>query len=83
MGWYIVFINIISFLTMAIDKHKAKHRKWRISERTIWLLALAGGAVGATAGMYSFRHKTKHRVFRYGLPMLAVIDIYTSITLYW
>ncbi|MBB5324532.1 uncharacterized membrane protein YsdA (DUF1294 family) [Anoxybacillus tepidamans] len=79
---YIVLVNVIGFLAMAVDKYKAKHRKWRIAERTLWLLSLAGGAIGTTAGMFLFRHKTRHRAFRYGLPLVAILDVLIYVIFY-
>jgi uncharacterized membrane protein YsdA (DUF1294 family) len=73
---------MIGFFIMAIDKHKAKRGKWRIAEKTIWFVSLSGGAVGTMLGMHVFRHKTKHRLFRYGLPFLALFDIVVYIFLY-
>lgn len=52
MVQYIVFINLIGFFTMAADKYKAKHRKWRIAESTIWFISIIGGAIGTTVGMH-------------------------------
>jgi uncharacterized membrane protein YsdA (DUF1294 family) len=72
---YVFIVNMLGFFVMAIDKQKAKKGKWRIAESTIWLVSLLGGAVGTMLGMQLFRHKTKHRLFRYGLPFLALFDI--------
>ncbi|KAB8138173.1 DUF1294 domain-containing protein [Gracilibacillus oryzae] len=71
---YFIVINVIAFMVMGIDKRKARKHKWRIPESRIWLIAIIGGAIGATFGMNFFRHKTKHRSFRFFLPVLAVID---------
>ncbi|WAA11642.1 DUF1294 domain-containing protein [Fervidibacillus halotolerans] len=68
----IILMNIFGFIVMGMDKRRAKRQKWRISERTIWLTALLGGALGITIGMYVFRHKTKHLSFKLGLPFLIV-----------
>jgi len=57
------------------DKRRAKNHEFRISERTLWLVALFGGAVGTTAGMQLYRHKTKHTSFKIGFPVLAVIEL--------
>jgi uncharacterized membrane protein YsdA (DUF1294 family) len=72
---YVFIVNMLGFFMMAIDKQKAKKGKWRIAESTIWLVSLLGGAVGTMLGMQLFRHKTKHRLFRYGLPLLALLDV--------
>ncbi|MBR5064878.1 MAG: DUF1294 domain-containing protein, partial [Oscillospiraceae bacterium] len=65
---YLMIINIIAFAAMGIDKLKAAKGRWRISEKALFLLAAAGGSIGSIAGMFAFRHKTKHLSFRIGLP---------------
>ena len=72
---YIVFTNILLFTLMAIDKQKAKLRQWRISEKTLLILALIGGSIGGILGMYTFRHKTKHWYFKYGMPAILILQI--------
>lgn len=56
---YLLIVNAVTFLVFGIDKKRAKKEQWRVPERTLLLLALAGGSVGALAGMYTFRHKNK------------------------
>ncbi|MBS4202645.1 DUF1294 domain-containing protein [Lederbergia citrea] len=73
--WYCITINVLGLLMMRNDKRYAQKRKRRISERNLWLAAFAGGAPGMTVGMRMYRHKTKHFSFKYGFPVLAVIDI--------
>ena len=63
---YLIIINLISFYVMGLDKYRAKHKMWRIPERTLFLLAFIGGSVGSILGMYLFRHKTKHAKFVFG-----------------
>lgn len=72
---YVVIINIISFIMMGIDKRKAKKRAWRIPEATLFILAGVGGSIGAIAGMYTFRHKTKHHSFTWGMPAILIAQI--------
>jgi uncharacterized membrane protein YsdA (DUF1294 family) len=79
---YVIIVNMLGFFVMAVDKQKAKKGKWRIAESTIWLVALLGGAIGAMLGMQLFRHKTKHHLFRYGLPFLALFDIVVYLIFY-
>ncbi len=68
-------INLALLLTMKIDKNRAKSNQYRISEKTLWILALVGGAIGGTLGMQLFRHKTKHIAFTVGFPVLAIVDV--------
>ncbi|MCM3572143.1 MULTISPECIES: DUF1294 domain-containing protein [Mesobacillus] len=71
----IIVMNLAGFLTMGIDKKRARNNHYRISEKTLWNIAFLGGATGATAGMKHYRHKTKHTQFKYGMPLLAIIEI--------
>ena len=72
---YLVIINIIGFLIMFIDKQKAKKGKWRIPEKTLFIITAIGGGIGTIAGMYVFRHKTQKIAFVIGLPMITVLEI--------
>lgn len=72
---YYLIINIIGFLSMGIDKYKAKRNMWRIPEKTLLLIPLFLGSIGSLIGMYTFRHKTLHPQFKYGIPFLLVVNI--------
>lgn len=72
---YLVVINIITFIIYGIDKWKAQRNRWRISERMLLFLAIIGGSVGALAGMYTFHHKTLHKKFTIGVPLILVIQV--------
>ena len=76
----ILVINVITFFTYGIDKWKAKHGKWRISEAALLLLAVFGGSIGAWLGMKVWHHKTMHLKFKYGIPAIFIIQI--ALTLY-
>ena len=76
---YLLFINIIGFLAMGIDKFKAQKGWWRIPEATLMTLCLLGGGVGTIAGMYTFRHKTKKMKFTIGMPTILIVEIITII----
>jgi len=69
---YIVIINIIGFFTMLIDKRLAISGKRRISEKTLLIIAAIGGSLGSYAGMYLFRHKTKHKKFTVTVPVFMI-----------
>lgn len=73
--YYLFFINVLAFFLMGIDKRKAELGRWRIPERTLFLSAILGGGVGAIAGMQLFRHKTKHRSFTIGMPLILLLWI--------
>ena len=72
---YLVLINFVLFLTMAIDKSKAKRDKRRVQEATLFLMALLGGSIGGIAGMYCFRHKTRHMSFVIGFPVILALEM--------
>ena len=59
--YYLIVINIVTFLVYGIDKWKAKQGSWRISEATLLILAVIGGSIGALLGMKVCRHKTMHK----------------------
>ena len=73
--YYLGLINIISFMVYGIDKLKAKQGKWRIPEATLLLLAIIGGSIGAWCGVKVWHHKTLHKKFRYGIPLIIAIQI--------
>ncbi len=68
-------INLAAFLVFGADKRRAKRHRWRVPEKTLFLLAAAGGSLGAVCGMCAFHHKTQHWYFRYGLPAILFAHI--------
>ena len=72
---YLLIVNAVSFLLMLTDKQKAKKKLWRIPESTLLLSAAIGGSIGSLAGMYTFRHKTKHLKFTLGVPVILVLQM--------
>lgn len=72
--YYLLIINALGLLFMLIDKQKAKRNAWRIPEATLLTIAALGGSIGCIAGMYLFRHKTKHLKFTVGLPLLLILN---------
>ncbi len=79
---YLVLVNVAAFAMFGIDKRRAIADKWRIPERTLLLVSLVGGSIGAFFGMQTFHHKTKHWKFMIGVP--ACILLHTGLAvLYW
>lgn len=72
---YTFFINVISLANMYIDKQKAIKGQWRISEKSLFLMAIIGGSIGIMMGMKLFRHKTKHLSFKLGIPSIFILQI--------
>ena len=73
--YYLIALNIVTFFVYGIDKWKAKQGSWRISEATLLSLAVIGGSIGALLGMQVWHHKTMHKKFKYGLPMILLVQI--------
>ena len=70
---YLLAVNIATFFLYGIDKYKARKGQWRISEATLLLMAVIGGSIGAWAGMRLWHHKTKHKKFKYGIPVIIIL----------
>ncbi len=88
LGLWLVVINLVTFLVFGLDKWKAKRtqahpRTRRVPEKTLFLLALLGGSVGALLGMRVWHHKTLHRSFRYGIPAILLAELAVGIALWW
>ena len=78
---YLALINIIGFALMGIDKKRAIRGAWRISESSLFLTAVLGGSIGCILGMQTFRHKTKHWYFKYGMPAILILQVAATIFL--
>jgi len=72
---YLFLINAVGFVLMLVDKRKARKNLWRIPEATLMTAAALGGSIGCLAGMYTFRHKTKHLKFTLGIPLILALQI--------
>ena len=79
---YLAMVNVVAFVTYGIDKLKARRNQWRIPESTLLLLAMIGGSIGAWIGLKVWRHKTLHKKFKYGIPLIIVVQIVLCIYLY-
>lgn len=78
---WLVGINLTTFLVYGADKRRAKRGAWRVKEKTLFLLPLLGGSVGAIAGMRVFRHKTKHWYFVWGVPAILAAQVALAVWL--
>ena len=78
---YLLAINIATFFLYGIDKYKAKKGRWRISETTLLTMAAIGGSIGAWSGMRLWHHKTKHKKFKYGIPILIILQVALAVYL--
>lgn len=75
-------VNAVAFIVYGIDKYRARNAKWRIPEATLLMLAVVGGSVGAWLGMKAWHHKTRHMKFRYGVPVILLLQIVVATLLY-
>lgn len=83
LALWVLFWSILDYVLMGIDKWKARRERWRVPEKTFFLVALLGGSLGAILGMYAFHHKTRHWYFKWGLPAILVAQIALGGWLYW
>lgn len=74
-GLWFMAVNALAFALMGVDKYKAQRGLWRIPEWVLFFFPLLGGTLGAIAGMGFFAHKTKHRRFSAGLPVLLILQL--------
>ena len=72
---YLAVINVVTFFMYGIDKWKAKKSKWRVPEATLLMMAILGGSIGAWLGMKVWHHKTLHKKFRFGVPLILIAQI--------
>ena len=79
---YLAAVNLVTFVMYGIDKYKAKKAKWRIPEATLLLMAAIGGSIGAWVGMQVWHHKTLHKKFKYGVPVIFLLQIALTFYLY-
>lgn len=79
---YVAFLSVVLGVLMYIDKQRAIKNEWRISEKSLFSLAIAGGAIGGVLGMYLCRHKTKHNTFAFGFPLIAAVQVFLLVQIY-
>ena len=86
-GWtvllvWLTVINLLTFIVYGADKRQARKGKWRVPEKTLFLLPLLGGSIGALLGMRVFHHKTKHWYFVWGIPAILLAQIALAVWIY-
>ena len=81
LPWYLAAINLIAFCVYGADKRRARRDAWRVPEKTLFLLALLGGSIGALAGMRVFHHKTRKWYFRFGIPAILLLQVLAALWL--
>ena len=86
LGCYLLVMNLVTFLVFGLDKWKAKRKAKneavrRVPEKTLFLLSILGGSVGALLGMKAFHHKTLHKTFRFGIPAILALQVLIPLAL--
>ena len=86
-GWtvllvWLAVINLLTFIVYGADKRRARKGKWRVPEKTLFLLPLLGGSIGALLGMRVFHHKTKHWYFVWGISAILLAQIALAVWIY-
>ena len=86
-GWtvllvWLAVINLLTFIVYGADKRRARKGKWRVPEKTLFLLPLLGGSIGALLGMRVFHHKTKHWYFVWGIPAILLAQVALAVWIY-
>lgn len=87
VGWtvllvWLAVINLLTFIVYGADKRRARKGKWRVPEKTLFLLPLLGGSIGALLGMRVFHHKTRHWYFVWGIPAILLAQIALAVWIY-
>ena len=87
LGIWLVLINLVTFLVFGLDKWKARRKVRneavrRVPEKTLFLLSILGGSIGALLGMRVFHHKTRHWYFRFGIPAILLCQIAAGVYVY-
>ena len=87
VGWtvllvWLAVINLLTFIVYGADTRRARKGKWRVPEKTLFLLPLLGGSIGALLGMRVFHHKTKHWYFVWGIPAILLAQIALAVWIY-
>lgn len=80
--WYLAAVNLVTFTVYGADKAKARRGAWRVPEKTLFLLPLLGGSLGALLGMWAFHHKTKHWYFVWGIPLILLAQTALAVWVY-
>ena len=83
LGAYLLIVNLAAFLLMGVDKARAKKDRWRVPEKTLFLPVVLGGSIGGILGMRVFRHKTQHWYFRFGMPLILILQLVLVGVLVW
>ena len=79
---YLIIISIIAIVVTAVDKYKAVHHKWRISEAALLIISALGGGIAMYITMLIIRHKTRKLKFMLGIPLIIIIELAAALVVY-
>lgn len=79
---YLIIINVVTFCLYGADKRRARRKMWRVPEAVLLLFGLLGGSIGAGLAMHFLRHKTQHKKFTIGVPLIFILQVGTAIFFY-
>ena len=83
LAGFLIILNIVGFALMGIDKRRAQRSAFRIPEATLFAVAILGGSLGSILGMRLFHHKTKHWYFKFGMPLIFILQVVIVVLLYF
>ena len=76
---YIIIISIIGWVLPIVDKKRARNNEWRIREQTLFIVSALGGSMAMYVSMKKYRHKTKHKRFMIGIPVIMIVQVFIVI----
>lgn len=79
---YLIIINVVTFCLYGADKRRARRKMWRVPEAVLLLFGLLGGSIGAGLAMHFLRHKTQHKKFTIGVPLIFILHVAVAVFLY-
>jgi len=83
IGIYLAVISLIAVILTFHDKRAAKRGARRISEATLLAVSAIGGSVAMLGVMRAIRHKTKHKRFMVGIPVMIILQIAVAVLIWW
>ena len=78
---YLIIVNLLAVVLTISDKNRAKGGKWRISEKDLLIVSALGGSVAMYITMQKIRHKTQHKKFMIGIPVIFLLQLVLAILL--
>lgn len=83
MGIYFAAISLLAVILTLRDKRAARKNKWRVKENTLLMVAALGGSIAMLLTMRTVRHKTQHKKFMIGIPVIIILQIAAAFFVWW